>query len=195
MNKEKNLDLFINEIVNDIKNKNIIIQEKDEKKGKKLIEKLLNIFEKKKEDIELSQKRNFYQIIRVIKKLFEEIFIFFLICTAITKMNIWSFIYMIISIYYIITKKSMKKYYILFCFMIFSIFIQIFIFIFNLQVNTDPRPKIDILNKITERFNIPLYKYWGINDKNAFFFSLGVSKYQIYLIWMEFIEVVIIYIY
>ena len=194
-NKEKNLKEFVDEIGDDIRNKNIIIQEGNETKGKKLIYKLLNIFEQKLNNIELSQKSNFYPIIRVLKKLFEELIIFFLICTSISKMNIWSYIYMPISIFYIITDRAMKKYYILFCFMIFSIFIQIFVFIFNLQVNTDPRPKIDILNNIAERFNIPLYKYLEINEKNAYLFGLGVSKYQIYLIWMEFIEVVIIYIY
>ena len=194
-NKEKNLEGFVDEIGDDIKNKNIIIQKADETKGKKLIYKLLNIFEQKLDDIQLSQKSNFYPIIRVLKKLFEELIIFFLICTSISKMNIWSFIYMPISIFYIITNKKMKKYYILFCFMIISIFIQIFVFIFNLQVNTDPRPKIDILNNISERFNIPIYKYLEINEKKAYFFGLGVSNYQIYLIWMEFIEVVIIYIY
>ena len=194
-NKEKNLKEFVDEIGDAIRNKNIIIQEGNETKGKKLIFKLLNIFEQKLNNIELSHKSNFYPIIRVLKKLFEELIIFLLICTSISKMNIWSYIYMPISIFYIITNRAMKKYYILFCFMIFSIFIQIFVFIFNLQVNTDPRPKIDILNNIAERFNIPLYKYLEINEKNAYLFGLGVSKYQIYLIWMEFIEVVIIYIY
>jgi hypothetical protein len=194
-NKEKSLVEFVNEIGDDIKNKNIIIQKNDEEKGKRLIKTFLNIFEQNFSDYELSQKSNFYPIIRVLKKLFEELIIFFLICTSISKMNIWSYIYMPISIFYIFTNRAMKKYYILFCFMIFSIFIQIFVFIFNLQVNTDPRPKIDILNDITERFNIPLYKYLKINEKKAYFFGLGVSNYQIYLIWMEFIEVVIIYIY
>ena len=192
---EKTLDEFVNEIEANLKKKKIIIKKEDEKKGKNLICQLLKIFEGNLDNFKLSQQSNFYPIIRVIKKLFEEIIIFFLICTAISKMNIWSFIYMPISIYLIITKKSMKKYYILFCFMIFSIFIKIFIFIFNLHVNTDPRPKIDILNKITERFNIPLFKYLKINEKKAYFFGLGASNYQIYLIWMEFIEVVIIYIY
>ena len=192
---EQNLGNFVDEIGADIKNKNNIIPKEDEIRGKRLIYKFLNIFEQNIDDIKLSQKSKFYPIVRVIKKLFEEIIIFFLICTSISKMNIWSFIYMIISIFLIITNKSMKKYYYLFCFMIFSIFIQIFIFIFNLHVNTDPRPKIYILNNITERFNIPLYKFFGINEKKAYFFGLGISSYQIYLIWMEFIEVVIIYIY
>ena len=47
------------------------------------------------------------------------------------------------------------------------------------------------------KFNVPWYKHGRVqlDDKIAYFFGLGAAKSQINLIWMEFIEIVIIYIY
>ena len=47
-----------------------------------------------------------------------------------------------------------------------------------------------------KKFNIPWYKKkYNLDEKYGFFYGLGVSHSQINLIWMDFIEVVIIFIY
>ena len=160
------------------------------KNARKMLEEQKNN-EKK---IKLSSTNNKMKIMIIIKKLLEEIIIFFLICTAVAKLNIWSIIYVIYSIYLILARKTMKRYYILYCFIISSIIVQVSIFVSNLQKSTDPNPDrdIDILEKT---FVLPWYEYYGMKNERAFFFGLGVCKSQIYMIWMDFIEVVIIYIY
>ena len=165
--------------------------------GKKLIEDFLKIFEKAtSKKIKLSNQNIKYIVIKVLKQIFEEIIIFLLICTSISKMNVWSFIYMIISLLYIIRDKTMMRYYILYCFIIFSIFIQTAIFISNIQKNTDPNPDVDLLEEIENQFKIPWYRNrLDLDDIKGYFFGFGVSHSQINLIWWEFIEIIIIYIY
>jgi hypothetical protein len=97
----------------------IDINAKDnERAGKDIIDKFLKIFEnaKDKKTVKISSSNSKMKIIISIKKIFEEIIIFFLICTAVAKLNIWSIIYIIYSIYLILTLKTMRKYYILYCF-------------------------------------------------------------------------------
>ena len=168
----------------------------NEEAGKDIIKKFLKIFENAREkgDVKISSSNNTMKIIISIKKVFEEIMIFFLICTAVAKLNIWSIIYIIYSIYLILTPKTMKKYYILYCFLISSIILQVSIFVSNLQKGTDPNPDDDI-KIMSNTFVLPWYEYFEIKEELAFFLGLGVCHSQINLIWMDFIEVVIIYIY
>ena len=185
-------DLF-NNIKNIFNNKRLNFTENEETLGKKYIIQFLEAFRKaSSKNVSLSEKKNKYKIIRAIKETFEEIIIFLLLCNAITKLNLWSFIYISIAIYLISTQKSMIKYYLLFCFIILSIFIQVIIFISNIQEEIDPTPDEYILKVINERLNIPWYKK---SKKIGFFLGLGMTKSQVNLIWMDFIEIVIIYIY
>ena len=187
MNEYDNLFAFINS------KKDIKYNEEDEFIGKRYIIQFLEAFRKaSSRNVSLSNKKNKYKVIRGIKEVVEEIIIFLLLCNAITKINIWSFVYLGISIYFISVKKTMMKYYSLFCFIIFLIFIQVIIFISNIKEEIDPTPDIKILDVIKQRLKIPWYKK---SEKMGFFFGLGVTKSQINLIWMDFIEIVIIYIY
>ena len=179
------------------------ITEKLIKIGRRYILQFLEAFKKAaKSDVKLSEANNKYKIIKGIKQVFEEIIIFLLICTAISKLNIWSFIYMIFSLFLILTKKSMKKYYFLFCFIIFSIILQNTIFVSNIRKETDPGQfsdkdddeDIDILGTIKKKVGFPWYTDW-IDDKNGFFLGLGVNRLQINLMWMDYIIVIILYIY
>ena len=174
-------------------------EDEDERIGKKLIDDFLKIFHKstQQNDIKLSNSNNKIDIIKVIKKIFEEIIIFFLICTSISKMDVWSFVYLIYSIILITTKKAMIKFYVLYCFMFCSTLIQSLLFVSNIQKSTEPNPNIDLLKDLSIKFNVPWYKHGRVklDDKMAYFFGLGAAKSQINLIWMEFIEIVIIYIY
>ena len=199
---------------------NIDTKSKEEDKilGVKLIEGFLNIFERASQmDVKLSKTNKKYFVIQVLKKIFEELIIFLLICTAISKLNIWSFVYMFLALILIVTNRSMMKYYFLYCFIIATILLQSVLFVSNLQFQTDPNPDEEALLIMNRKFHLPWYKknYYSINgtnilnntdpidyepiinlsDQKAFFFGFGVSHSQINLIWMDFIEVVIIYIY
>ena len=174
-------------------------QNEDERIGKKLLDDFVQIFRKstKANEVKLSDNNNKYEILGVIKKVLEEIIIFLLICSSISKMDIWSFVYIIISLILITTQKRMIKFYILYCFLLASTLIQGILFASNIQRSTDPYPDIEILIDMNEQFNIPWYKNGKLNldDKMGFFLGLGASRSQINLIWMEFIEIIIIYVY
>ena len=195
---------------------NIDTKSKEEEKiiGQKLIESFLGIFEKaSKANIALSKNNKKYIIVQVFKKIFEELIIFLLICTAISKLNIWSFVYMFLALFLIITERSMMKYYFLYCFIIATILLQSVLFVSNLQLQTDPNPDEEAILIMNRKFHIPWYKknvystngtnsesmdydpLLNLSDQKAFFYGFGVSHSQINLIWMDFIEVVIIYIY
>ena len=140
----------------------------------------------------LNKSQNKYKIVRGIKKVLEEVIIFLLICTSISKLNLWSFVYIIISIYLITSTKTMRKYYYIFCFTILAVFAQLIVFISNINQNTDPIPDIRILGIISETLNIPWYKG---DYKYGFFFGLGTTETQINLIWMDFVDIIVLYIY
>ena len=169
----------------------------DEIKGKEIIDKFLKIFKiaSESDKVKLSSSNDKMKILKSLKKIFEEFIIFFLICTAISKLNVWSIIYVIISLYFILTQKSMKKYYYLYCFLISSIILQASIFVSNLQKNIDPSPDNVYIGIMEKTFNLPWYKKYNIKDEHAFFFGLGVCHSQINLIWMDSFLVFIIYIY
>ena len=189
---------------------NIDAKNADEERetGQKLIDSFLFIFEKAAQtDVKLSKSNKKYIIIQVFKDIFEEIMIFLLICTAISKLNIWSYVYIIFAIYLIYSDKSIQKFYILYCFIISTILLQSLIFVSNLHMDTDPNPDEEAINIMNRKFHIPWYRknnytnetnfepIIDISEQKAFFFGFGVSHSQINLIWMDFIEVVIIYIY
>ena len=192
--QEKYNSLFI-DIESIFINKRIILSDKEKNLGKRNIMQFLEIFQKAtSSDVKLSETNNKYKIIKGIKVVYEEIIIFLLICTAISKLNIWSFVYMIFALYLILTKKSIEKYYFLFCFLIAAIIFQNGIFVSNIRMETDPGQSQKILKIIKETLNIPWYLNYT-DDKNGFFLGLGVNKMQINLMWMDYIEAIIIYIY
>ena len=171
--------------------------EEERRIGEKLIESFLSIFARATEtDVQLSNSNKKYRMIQILKKIFEEIIIFLLICTAISKLNIWSFVYMILALYLIVTERSMMKYYFLYCFIIATILLQSIIIISNLNSKTDPKVDEEYIKIMNDFFLIPWYKKrLNLTDERAYFLGLGVARSQIFLFWMDFIEVVIIYIY
>ena len=191
-NEERYGELF-KHIKNNYQKKNKIISEDEEKEGKNYIIRFLEAIRLASDtrvSLDKTQAQN--TIAKGFKKVFEEIIIFLLICTSIIKLSLWSFIYIIISIILISTTKSLKKYYYTFCFIIFVVFAQLLIFISNLNSKTDPEPDSDILDIIKSTFNIP----WYTGDiKHGFFYGFGTSKTQIDLIWMDFVDIIILYIY
>ena len=192
--EDKYKDVF-DYIENMLNNKKIKLLEKEKYIGKKSIMQFLEIFQKaSSSDVKLSESHNKYKIIKVFKQIYEEIIIYLLICTAIMKLNIWSFIYMLFSLFLILTKKSIKKYYFLLCFLIAAIIFQNSIFVSNIRMETDPGKSEEILDIISKTLKIPWYKKYT-DDKNGFFLGLGVNRMQINLMWMDYVETIIIYIY
>ena len=171
--------------------------EEERRIGEKLIESFLSIFKRATEtDVQLSNSNKKYRMVQILKKIFEEIIIFLLICTAISKLNIWSFVYMILALYLIVTERSMMKYYFLYCFIIATILLQSIIIISNLNIKTDPKADEEYIKIMNDFLSIPWYKKrLNLSDERAYFLGLGVASSQIFLFWMDFIEVVIIYIY
>ena len=139
---------------------------------------------------------NSTKVIWFVKKLFEEIIIVFLICISLTKLNIISFIYVIYFIYLTLTKKTMYKFYILYCFLLVIILIQSLIYITNISEDTSPRPNLNIFIILKDLLNIPWYQNsLNIEKKYAFFFGFGINKTQMGLLLLEYILVIIEYIY
>ena len=190
--KEK-YETLLNKIKIKMNQRNLNISEEDKKKGQSYIIKFLETFSKASSNkTSLSEKKNKYLITSALKKIFEELIILLMICTSIAKLNAWSFIYIIISINLILTAKTMKKYYHIFCFTIIALFAQLIVFISNLNKNTDPNRDEAALEIINKTFNIPWYKG---NIKYGFFYGFGTSKNQINLIWMDLIDIIVLYIY
>ena len=156
-----------------------------------------NIFVKANDNQQtLSDTNNGTKLIFFVKKIFEEIIIFLLICIALTKLNVLSFIYLIYSAYLTMNKKTMMRFYILYCFLLCLIFIQSIIYISNISENTCPKNNIEMLDILKDKLSIPWYKHkLDIRDKYAFFFGFGVNETQISLILLEFTLIMIIYIY
>ena len=184
---------LLNKIKAKFEAKNLNISKEQEDRGRKNIIRFLQAFYRASNSkILLSESQKKYKFIKGLKKVSEEIIIFLLLCTSIAKLNIWSFVYIIISIYLIQSTKTMRKYYYIFCFTIIAIFAQLLVFISNINPNTDPIPDKKILDIISKTFHMP----WYNGDlKYGFFFGLGISKSQINLIWMDLIDIVILYIY
>ena len=161
----------------------------------KIIKKFLNIINGSK-----SNKQRLYEanskerIICFIKQLFEEIIIFLLLCTALGKLSVWTFIYLVIAFYLIVTRRTMWKFYILYCFILASITFQSIIYITNINPKTSNRLNKDIIILLKNTLNFPLYDYF-VDENMRFFLGLGVSNAQIKIIWIEFIQVIVIYIY
>ena len=156
-----------------------------------------NIFSKANDNQQtLSNSNNGTKLIFFVKKFFEEMIIFLLICIALTKLNILSFIYLIYSAYLTTTKKTMMKFYVLYCCLLALIFFQSIIYISNISEKTCPRPNTSLLEILQEKLSIPWYKNkLDIRDKYAFFFGFGVNQIQTALILLEFVQVIVIYIY
>jgi hypothetical protein len=134
------------------------------------------------------------RVMRFVKKIFEELIIFLLICISLGKLSIWTFIYLIFTFILIATKKTMWKFYMLACFIYLTIIIQSLFFLSNISPEITERHYDDILDVLNVKLGIPWSQYL-FNNKIWFFFGVGVSKSQVHLLWLEFIQIVLIFFY
>ena len=189
----KKYNLMLDKIKLKYKSENIYISDADEKAGRNYIIRFLTAIQRASSDeVLLSEKKSKYKIVVAIKKIFEEIIIFLLLCTSISKLNVWSILYILISIYLILSTKTMRKYYYVFCFTIVAVFAQLIVFLTNLNQKTDPTPDKKVLKIIKDTFNIPWYNE---DLRLGFFYGIGTSASQINLMWMDFFDIIVMYIY
>ena len=67
----------------------------------------------------------------------------------------------------------------------------------NINIKTSPRTDdtsiFDVLNKT---MSIPIYKeYFNMDEKEGYFFGMGITKSQVNYLLLEFIQVIILYFY
>ena len=164
----------------------------------KKIRRFINIIKNSNEnEQQLSLSNSKDRIVRFVKKLIEELIIFISLCLALSKLNVYTFVYIFVAILLISTKKTMFKYYLLYIFIYLAIVVQSIFYILNITTETSPREKDkDLFNALNQTMSIPLYKeHYNLNAKDAFFYGLGINKAQVNLIWLEFMQIIVIYFY
>ena len=164
----------------------------------KKIKRFINIIKNSNEnEQQLSLSNSKDRIVRFVKKLIEELIIFISLCLALSKLNIYTFVYIFVTIILISTKKTMFKYYLLYIFIYLAIVVQSIFYILNITTETSPREKEkDLFYALNQTMSIPLYKeQYNLTAADAFFYGLGVNKSQVNLIWLEFMQIIVIYFY
>ena len=138
------------------------------------------------------------RIIRFIKRIIEELIIFISLCLALSKLNAYTFTYFFVTFILIVTKKSMFKYYLLYVFIYIGILDQSIFFLLNINSKTSFKVKNDkyIFDALNKTMSIPIYKeYFNLSETAGFFYGLGIDESQVHLIWLEYMQIVIIYFY
>ena len=164
--------------------------------GKKIVGNLsevIKIFNLYK--LNTKRKRDKKKLMLSIKYICEEVIILVLVIGGIIKINVWSLIYFIYVFYLIFTKKSIKKFYYFYCFLIIGIIIQILLFVTNIRQSLISEEEDEkIFELIEKHLGIP----W-IKSNNLlilfFIFGTGIDKKQTDTINIDFLLIVIIYIY
>ena len=144
-----------------------------------------------------SKKEKIITFLRVFNKIYKYFIIFCIMCCVVLKINIWSFIYIILIIILLFKRKNINKIYILFIVIISSISIQSLIFISNMKPNTLPKMDIEILIILKYTLSIPIFaKFLGEDYiKHGVLIGVGINRSELLLIWCENILIFLIYIY
>ena len=180
---------------------NYDLNEQDESNSflkSKYLKKFMDIIKRSNEkEEELSVINIRGRIIQFVKRLIEQIIIFICLCLALSKLNIWTFIYLSITIAIIFTKKTMYRFFLLYCFIFFGLTVQCTFFILNINSKSSIKTSDpSIYNVTAQALNIPIYKSrFNLTEKEGFFFGLGVSQYQVGNILLDFIQLILLYIY
>ena len=181
--------------------KNYDLNEKDESNSflkNSYLKKFIDIIKKSNEnEQELSVCNIRERVIQFLKRVNEQIIIFICLCLSLSKLNIWTFIYLSITIIIIFRKKTMYRFFVLYCFIFLGLIIQSIFFILNINTKSSIKTIDDsIYNVTSQALNIPIYRsQFNMTEEQGFFFGLGVSRYQVNNIILEFIQIILIYIY
>lgn len=132
-----------------------------------------------------------------IKKVLEEIILFLILISGISKLNILSFVDFLLVVIIYKTGNKLKSIFYLACVYLIFFILQYALFtsnVPNISPSAEYNPHTEILKEISENLGLPWYQgYFG--SKWGFFFSLGVNRYQIDTLWMDFLIIIVIYFY
>ena len=89
----------------------------------------------------------------------------------------------------IYVKKTMYRFFLLYCFIFFGLTVQSTFFILNLNSKSCIKTEdTSIYDVASEALDIPIYKsHFNLTKEQGFFFGLGVAQYQVNNIILEFI--------
>ena len=161
----------------------------------KTVKRFLNIFSLCNDNQQtLSVGNSKDRVMRFLKKLFEELIIFVLICLSLSKLSVYTFIYLVFTFYLISTKKTMYKFYVLSCCIFAVIIIQSLCFLSNINEEITKRDYDDILPLVNSTLGLPWYKN-SLGKKAGFFWGVGASESQVHMLWLEFIQIILIFFY
>lgn len=142
----------------------------------------------------ISSKKVSLSFTLTLKRLLEELITFLILLSAIVKLNIFSFIYILIVFFLQIKNKSISRIYYSSVLISFLIILQTVIFLSNLSIKTDPTPNLELLKILTETLNVPWYPNY-VNESWGFFLGLGVNYYQIKTLWSDFFVIIVCFLY
>ena len=136
------------------------------------------------------------RIIYFIKRIMEQFIIFISLCLGLSKLNVYSSIYFIVTFIFIFQKKSMLKFYLLYIFIYLGAIVQSFFFIINVNEFSNKRINETKFYFLNETLNIPIYReILNLTESEGLFYGFGTNKSQVNLIWLDFFAIIIIYLY
>jgi hypothetical protein len=135
-----------------------------------------------------------------LKQVIEELIVLFILLSAISKLNIYSLIYLVLIIVVVIKGINTKVIYTLSIIICSLIFLQYSIFISNLNMNIDTRNTKTIFDILNKTIGVPWYQQLPLfqnqeNIKIAFYLSFGTNMYQILKTGFDFFIVVLCFFY
>ena len=130
-----------------------------------------------------------------IKRILELFIIALILISATIKINIYSFILLLVVILTYHRKLLSTKIIFNISLLILILFIlQYILFVSNLSYEINPFKDEEVLIEVNNVFNIPWYnKYFG--KRWAIFFGVGVVRYQVESLWMDSIILIFLYFY
>ena len=130
-----------------------------------------------------------------IKRILELFILALILVSATIKINIYSFILLLVVILTYHKKLLSTKIMFNISLLILILFIlQYILFVSNLSYEINPFKDDVILIEVNDVFNIPWYnKYFG--KRWAIFFGVGVVRYQVESLWMDSIILIFLYFY
>jgi hypothetical protein len=154
----------------------------------RMIYKVLNLFvQKSKRLISLNLNNHLkisYKIF--IKNILEKAIVLMFLLTAIIKLNFLSLFYIIYGLILEIKGKNIYKIYITAIIVFIIGMLQAFLFLSNINMNTDPEFNHENLYFISKYLKLPWYSFI-LDDSWGFYLGLGVNHYQVATLWCEFI--------
>lgn len=154
-----------------------------------------------KANISINENNKSKNIHKTIKVIIEELLVLLLFIIIITKLNVYSIIYLLMIFLIFCFGKTPKVMYVISIMQILIILIQIIFFISDLSRSTDPyyTPAYEkelsiVFDYIKTKLNVPWYED-KISADWGFYLSLGVKYYEIGVLITDFTLIILQYFY